>query len=80
MVCDSVSLGFNILEKRVTTVVRVGGDEAGRVNTCHRWFYPMKLVCINSELSVFRAVQQATVYIQGVPGGMCQTSGECSLR
>ena len=24
-------------------------------------------------------LSQKTIHIQGVPGGMCQTSGECSL-
>ena len=35
------------------------------------------------KTSIFKHVQQniknITIYIQGVPGGMCQTSGECSL-
>jgi len=28
---------------------------------------------------LFKNTNQPYIYIQGVPGGMCQTSGECSL-
>ena len=38
------------------------------------------LVCVNTY-QPFNFVQKIRVYIyiQGVPGGMCHTSGECSL-
>jgi len=44
------------------------------------------LVCVGLELDCVHAIEgmicsdtQHVMHIQGVPGGMCHTSGECSL-
>jgi len=33
---------------------------------------------ISSDME-FILTRRSYIYVQGVPGGMCQTSGECSL-
>ena len=33
----------------------------------------------DSRIYGITATKQEDIYTQGVPGGMCQTSGECSL-
>jgi len=43
-----------------------------------------RLICIickfsHSLLHPISLLRHKYIYIQGVPGGMCQTSGECSL-
>ena len=53
------------------------------VVVCEYFATHINLLCIRNE--IFRAVPGVAIpdlriYIQGVPGGMCQTSGECSLR
>jgi len=40
------------------------------------YIYMCVCVCMHACIYVFVYMY---VYIQGVPGGMCQTSGECSL-
>jgi len=40
------------------------------------WFEPVLRIYTHAHA---RARAHRHVYVQGVPGGMCQTSGECSL-
>jgi len=35
--------------------------------------------CVRNEEECVCGVHNIYIYIQGVPGGMCQNSGECSL-
>jgi len=41
--------------------------------------HPLEEIKLDEEHGTICAIGRHKSYIQGVPGGMCQTSGECSL-
>jgi hypothetical protein len=64
-----LNIYFNVMEDSISRVLRKKygyNDSRRRVGVCGCTVY----ICV----CVFERI-----YIQGVPGGMCQTSGGCSL-
>ena len=70
-----------VTEKVVSVYVWVCECRYGFCNVWVFWYQVyLHLLCFCIVCSVFLyCFVYVYIYIQGVPGGMCQTSGECSL-
>ena len=67
----------------LSDLLRLNNRETHGGTEIHNWCVKKVTCCVmcieNLKCALSVCVCVFCVYIQGVPGGMCQTSGECSL-